>query len=82
MQTTPRRLPRLEHCKEQAHKARLLPCQQQTAALLRWVAACAGDISLCASQSKQMLMHGISAECPLGKQDQCTASRKGCTVHF
>ena len=42
MQRTPRRLPRLEQPKEQVHKARLLPCQQQTAALLRWVAACAG----------------------------------------
>ena len=43
MQTTPSRLPRLEHCKEQARKARLLRGQQQMAALPQWVAACAGD---------------------------------------
>ena len=62
MQTRPRRLPRLDQRKEQARKARLLPCQQQTAALPRWVAAHAGDCSLCTTQSKQLSMHGIPGE--------------------
>ena len=43
MQTPPERLPRVEQHQEQARTARLLPCQQRKAALLQWLAACAGD---------------------------------------
>ena len=60
----PRRFPGQKQREEQARKARLLPGQRQKAALLQWVAACAGDISLCASWSDQVSrLRAIPAQC-------------------